>query len=503
LPAAGAAVFTASAMSDKPSSFASLFEAETQGQRDKRGKPPALGERVRGEVVQVGRDAVFVELENQGGKRVSAYMHALDLRGPDGELTVKVGDPVEAVVVEADGKTGEYRLGRTMGRPQGLDELERAFTAGLPVEGKVSGVNKGGLEVEVAGTRAFCPISQADKGYLADPKELIGRSLEFLITEFREGGKRIVVSRRALLERQGREQAEETRKALVVGATVRGKVTAVREFGAFVDLGGVEGLLPNAELSYDRGTTAAGVLNPGDTVEVQVRDLKDATDKRGEKIVKITLSLKALSSDPWDDVASQAPVGRVLRGTVTSVVDFGAFLRIAPGLEGLLHVSELGMKVEHASAVLKVGEQLNVVVRTVDRTSRKISLAPAADGLEVGQQATGPSIQIGAIVHGTVERLEPYGVFVQVDGTRGRVGRGLIPNVELGTQRGADLRKLFPLGTKLTAKVLETGDGKLKLSLKAVKEDEERADFDGFRASSQSNKLGTLGDKLAALLTKK
>jgi small subunit ribosomal protein S1 len=491
-------------MSDKqPSSFASLFEAETQGQREKRAKPPALGERVRGEVVQIGKDAVFIELENQGAKRVSAYMHTQDLRGPDGELTVKLGDKLEAVIVEADGKANEYRLGRTMGRPQGLEELERAFAASLPVEGKVTGVNKGGLEVEIANARAFCPISQADKGFLADPKELIGRSLEFLITEFREGGKRIVVSRRALLERQGRERADETRKTLVVGATVKGTVTAIREFGAFVDLGGVEGLLPNQELSYDRSATASSVLNAGDTVEVQIRELKEGTDKRGEKATKITLSLKALSTDPWDDVASQAPVGRVLRGTITRVVDFGAFVRIGTGLEGLLHVSELSGKVESATSVLKVGEQLNVVVSKVDRAARKISLAPAAEGLEVGQQATGPSIQIGAIVHGTVERIEQYGIFLQVEGTRGKVGRGLIPGSELGTQRGADLRKAFPIGTKLTAKVLETGDGKLKLSLKAVKEDEERADFDGFRASAQSNKLGTLADKLGALLNKK
>jgi small subunit ribosomal protein S1 len=153
--------------------------------------------------------------------------------------------------------------------------------------------------------------------------------------------------------------------------------------------------------------------------------------------------------------------------------------------------------------VLKLGETLNVVVRSVDKGSRKISLAPAPDGLEVGAQATGPSISIGALVQGTVDRIEAYGIFLQVEGTRGRVGRGLIPNAELGTPRGADNRKLFPLGTKLSAKVLETGEGKLKLSLKAVAEDEERADFDGFRANAEaSNKLGTLGDKLAALLKK-
>lgn len=490
---------------DKPeSTFASLFEAEARGPRQKRARIPALGERCRGEVVQIGRDAVFVELvaEPSLDKRVQAYLQLEDVRGADGQLTVKVGDTLEAVVVEV--RDGELRLGRSMGRPTGLDELARAHAAGLPVEGKVTGVNKGGLEIEIAGARGFCPISQADRGYVADPQELVGRSMLFLVTEFREGGKRIVLSRRAVLEREARERSEQLLQTLSVGAVVRGTVTAIRDFGAFVDLGGVEGLVPNGELSYDRSATAGSLLKPGDAVEVQVRELKEGgLDKRGEKTLKITLSLKSLASDPWEQVESLAPVGRVVRGQVTRVLDFGAFVRLSPGIEGLLHVSELGGKVAQASDVLKPGETLNVVVRSVDAGSRKISLAPAPEGLEVGAQATGPTLAIGAIVQASVDRIEPYGVFVQVEGTRGRVGRGLIPNVELGTPRGADNRKLFPLGTKLTAKVLETGESKLKLSLRAVKEDEERADFDGFRASTKSTTLGTLGDKLANLLNKK
>jgi small subunit ribosomal protein S1 len=493
-------------MTDKPSNtFASLFEAESRGQRPKKVWHPALGERCRAEVVQIGRDEVFVELltDFTNDKRPQAHLHLDVVRGPDGEIAVKVGDVIEAVIVEMDG--GDIRLGRSMGRPAGLEELERAFQAKLPVEGKVSGVNKGGLEIEVAGARAFCPISQADKGYVADPASLVGRTMLFVVTEFREGGKRIVLSRRAAIELESREKSAQTLATLTVGAIVRGTVTAVRDFGAFVDLGGIEGLVPNQELSYDRSATAASVLSPGDSVEVQVRELKDGPlDKRGEKTLKITLSLKSLASDPWDQVATTAPVGRVLRGQIVRVLDFGAFVRLSAGVEGLLHVSELSGKVANAGEVLKVGESLNVVVRSVDKTARKISLAPAPEGLEVGAQATGPAISIGALVTGTVDRIETYGIFLQVEGTRGRVGRGLIPNAELGTPRGADNRKLFPLGTKLSAKVLETGDGKLKLSLKAVKEDEERADFDGFRASAQaSNKLGTLGDKLAALLKDK
>jgi small subunit ribosomal protein S1 len=484
---------------DKPTdSFASLFEAESRGQNpQKKQRSLSLGERVRAEVVQLGRDAVFVEIlaPDSVGKRTQAFLDIVDLRGADGEPTVKLGDVVEAVVV--NNRDGEIRLGRTMGKPTGIAELETAYAGRLPVEGKVTGINKGGLEVEVAGVRAFCPMSQADNTFVADAQQFVGRTLSFVITEFKEGGKRVVLSRRAVLEGEAKERSAQALAKVVVGAVLTGTVSAVRDFGAFIDLGGVEGLLPNSELSHDRGAKAGDVLNPGDGVEVQVREIKDATDKRGAAIKKITLSLKSLSSDPWQSVASVAPVGRVVRGNVTRLADFGAFVRIASGIEGLLHISELGGKITHPSQAMQVGDSINVVIRAVDAASKKISLVPAAEDVAVGSQVSASSIGVGAIVNGTVDHVETFGVFMQIDGTRGRAGRGLIPNVELGTARGADNRKLFPVGAKLTAKVLETGDGKLRLSIRAVKDDEERADFDGYRAqSAASAKLGTLADLL-------
>lgn len=481
------------------SDFAAMFEAENQarpGQKSQKAKALSIGESVRGEVVQVGRDTVFVEILDRAtlGKRPQAAINIQDLRDPAGQLSVKPGDVIEAIVVEVNGDG--VRLGRSMGRPAGIQELETAFNAGVPVEGTVTGVNKGGLEVDVAGTRAFCPISQADRGFVADPQSLVGKSMLFLVTELKDGGKRVVLSRRAVLEKEVKAAAAATLAQLTAGATVRGTVTSVREFGAFVDLGGLEGLIPNAELSHERGQKAEDVVSPGDVVEVQVRDIKEGViDKRGNPQTKITLSLKALASDPWASVELVAPVGKVQRGTVTRLMEFGAFVRLGAGVEGLLHISELGGKVTHPSAVLKVGEQINVVVQSVDAKAKKISLAPAADGLEIGTSATGPQIMVGSIVTGVVDRIEPFGVFLQIDGTRGRVGRGLIPNAELGTPRGSDTRKLFPVGAKLTAKVLETGDGKLRMSIRAIKDDEERADFDGFRASSAaSGGLGTFGD---------
>jgi small subunit ribosomal protein S1 len=482
----------------KKDSFASLFEAAAQPEAATRPKALALGQPCRAEVVLITKDGAFAELLDRGpggGKRQQAFMQREDPRAGQAEL--KVGDVIEAYVIAIDAG-GEVRIGRSMGKPAGLEELERAHQAQIAVEGKVSGVNKGGLEVEVGGVRAFCPVSQADRGYVTDPLALVGRTLQFLVTELRDGGKRVVLSRRAALEAEAKASAQRVLADLAPGAIVRGSVTAVREFGAFVDLGGIEGLIPNAELSHERGQKAADVLSAGDAVEVQVREIKTGVlDKRGAPTTKITLSLKALAADPWDSVEQIVPTGRVMRGTVTRLQDFGAFVRIAPGLEGLLHVSELGGKIAHPSALLKVGETIDVVVRVVDKEQRRIALVPAPEGLAVGADASGPTVVVGAIVNGKVDRVESFGVFLQLDGTRGRQGRGLIPNVELGTPRGADTRKLFPVGTPLTAKVLETGDGKLRLSLRAIKDDEERADFDGYRAKTErAAKLGTFADLL-------
>jgi small subunit ribosomal protein S1 len=482
-------------------SFASLFESEAPAPRRGRPEPAralAVGDRCRAEVVQVGRESVFVEVVEPltGGRRQQAFLGIEDVRGPDGQVALKAGDVVEANVVAIDSSSGEVRLGWSMGRPSGVDALLQAHAAGVAVDGTVTGLNKGGLEVDMGGTRAFCPISHADRGYVAEPQALVGRTFPFVVTEVSEDGRRVVVSRRAALERQAAEAASHTLARLQAGAVVRGTVTAVRDFGAFVDLGGIEGLIPNAELSHERGARAQDLLAPGDAVEVGVREIREAEDRRGQPTVKITLSLKALAADPWDQVASVAPEGRVLEGTVTRVVDFGAFVRLAPGVEGLLHVSELGGKVAHPSTVLQVGQPMRVVVRSLDAAERRIALVPAPEGVELGAQARAPKLVVGAAVQGEVDRVEPYGVFLQVAGTRGRDGRGLIPNQELGTPRGADTRKLFPPGTRLTAKVLETGVGKLRLSIRALKDDQERADFEDYRASSGAAKLGTLGDLL-------
>jgi small subunit ribosomal protein S1 len=473
---------------DKEDSFAALFESQAAVPR--RARSLRVGDKLEAVVVRVGKESVFVELDD----KQQAFIDAAEVRSQSGEIEVKEGDTLSARVVEVDLAQGLVRLGRTLGKPGSFAAIEQAKSSQVPVEGKVTGVNKGGLEVDLGGgTKAFCPISQADSKFLEDPKALVGQSLRFLVTDVRDGGKSVVVSRRALLAREASEAAERSAATLVVGATVRGTISAVRDFGAFVDLGGIEGMIPRSEVTHDRSLAVADALRPGDLVEVSVLEVRDvAAAKPGGSTRKITLSLKALADDPWAKL--DLVEGRVVKGTVSRVTEFGRFVKVAPAIEGLLHTSELGKK---AAASAKEGEELTVVVKKIDRGAKKISLAPAPDGAVPGSTLVETHIALGAIVRGVVERIETYGIFVQIEGTKGRSGRGLVPSAELGVPRGTDLRKAFPEGTPVTAKVLETGEGKLRLSIKGAKADEERADFEAARGKVDAGaSLGTFADLL-------
>jgi small subunit ribosomal protein S1 len=480
--------------SEKEDSFAAMFEQQPVAPRKRRAI--RVGDRLDAVVIQVGRDAVFVELD---GKQ-QAFLEAAELRDEDGTISVKVGDKLTANVVEVNDEEGVVRLGRSLGKPGSVAALEQAKASGLGVDGKVTGVNKGGLEVELGGTRAFCPMSQVDARRIEeeDAKAMIGQTLKFMVTDVRDGGKSVVLSRRNYLAREASESQSRALSDIVPGAVLRGTVTGVRDFGAFVDLGGIEGLIPRSEVSHDRSAAIGDALKPGDTVEVSVLEVKDVEAPRpGAPTKKITLSLKALAADPWTEL--DIAEGRVIKGTVVRITEFGRFIRLAPAVEGLLHISELG-KGGKPGMGGDEGEELVVVVKKIDRVAKKISLIPAPDGAEPGTTVAtgaGVSVKVNAVVTGVVERIETYGVFVQIDGTKGRAGRGLVPQAELGVPRGTDLRKAFPEGTKVTAKVLETGEGRLRLSIKGAKDAEERADFEAARGKAQvPASLGTFADLL-------
>jgi len=354
-------------MADQDDDFAKMF-AESERSAPKGGKRPRVGDVVGGKVISIGKDTVFVDL---GGKAEGSLERA-QVSDPEGKLLVKVGDTIEARVVADTG--GALTLRMKVGRgPEARAELQQAYELGMPVEGVVTEVVKGGVAVDVAGVRGFCPASQLDVRFIDDLATYIGQRLTFRITRYEP--RNLVLSRRVLLEEDNARRATETRKVLEPGAVLRGKVVGFKPFGAFIDLGGIEGMLHISELGYARVERPEDMLSLGQEVDVAVLKIEP-----GEKGERISLSLKALASDPWGETAAHLVEGARVRGKVTRLQPFGAFVEIAPGVEGLVHISELGAgrRINHPKEVVSVGQEVEAVVLSVDHDRRRIGLSMAA-----------------------------------------------------------------------------------------------------------------------------
>lgn len=457
--------------------FATLFAREGARQSLR------VGQVVKGRILQVGDETLFV---NVGGKG-EAVMDRAELVDADGNLTVKVGDEIEATVMRSgDELRLSYRLLQGM---QAREGLAVAAETGLPVDGKVAAVIKGGYEVTVAGLRAFCPFSQMDLRRSAAPEAYVGRVLQFRISRYGEQGRNIVLTRRAILEEQNAAAAEETKKLIVPGAVLPGTVASLTDFGAFIDLGGIQGLVPASEVSHSRVGRPADRLHLGESVTVKVLKLDEAKGR-------ISLSLKALESDPWREVAGRLRDRQIVRGRVARMTDFGVFVELFPGVDGLLHLTEIPRS-RHGEMkqAAETGEELLVLVTSIDLDKRRISLAIAPEGAMAGTQIES-TIAVGAVVIGTVERIEPFGVFLRVG--PGQVG--LIPNVEMGGTKNADYRKEFPPGTEIKVAVLSIEDGgkRIRLSRAQALRMEEEAETRGYMDTSRKGSgFGmTLGEAL-------
>jgi small subunit ribosomal protein S1 len=441
------------------------------------------GQVVKGRVIQITADHVFVDVGSKG----EAWIDRAELVDDEGRLTLAVGDEVEATVIA----TGdEVRLSHKLRQgAQAREVLAMAAQSGLTVEGRVAGVIKGGYEVTVAGLRAFCPFSQMDLRRVESEQDYVGRVLEFRVTRYEDGGRNIVVSRRRILEEQAARAAEQTRKKIAVDAVLPGTVVSLADFGAFVDLGGVQGLVPMSELSHARVARAGDRLRLGEAVTVKVIRLDEAKGK-------ITLSLKALEGDPWLAVAGRLRERQVVRGRAMRATEFGLFVELLPGVDGLLHASEIPRHrhAELREAVAATAE-IAVMIVTIDAGKRRIGLALAPEGAAVGEEMTS-TVAVGAVMIGTVDRVEPFGVFVRL----GPGQTGLVPNAELGTQRGADHRKLFQPGSEMKVLVLgiEEGGRRIRLSREKALVHEEQAETQAYlKDTAKKGGFGlTLGDVL-------
>jgi len=356
-------------MPEKDEDFASMLAEFESGKPRADKKRPRVGDVIQGAVISIGKDAVFVD----AGGKAEGVLERAQVSDADGKLLVKLGDVVEARVVADAGGVLTLRVKLGGRGPEARAELQQAQELGIPVEGVVQEVVKGGVSVDVAGVRGFCPASQLDARFVEDLSTYVGKRLTFRITRYE--ARNLVLSRRALVEEEKEKRAVETRKKLEPGAVLRGKVVGFKPFGAFVDLGGVEGMLHVSELGYARVERPEDVLALGQELDVAVLKVEP-----GEKGERISLSLKALASDPWRDATARLAEGERVRGTITRLQPFGAFVEIAPAVEGLVHISELGAgrRINHPKEVVAVGQEVEAVVLAIDHERRRLSLSMAA-----------------------------------------------------------------------------------------------------------------------------
>lgn len=506
--------------------FAQLLAEETQTAPRKRWQ---VGDRVRGPVVFVGKETATIALDD--GQE--ALLELGDFRDRDGQATVAIGQTVEAHVHRVAGRTIELRKGLGKGQVS-VDGLLAAKDSGVPVEGVVTAHNKGGVVVDLGqGLAGFCPFGQLDTRRVEDASVFVGQKLRFRVTDVR--GKEAVLSRRSVLDDESRQKAEETRAKLAVGARLQGVVSSVRDFGAFVDLGGVEGLIPAAELAWGK-VKVAEAIQPGQTVEVEVLRIEPSVDNKGRPMQRITLSRKALAADPFEQLRAILTPGLVLRGKVVQVEAFGAFVELVPGAQGLIHISAFGKRIQRVQDMVLPQQMVVVRVLAVDAHERRVSLAfvdpakldevldpsqpvpsthtgatilgvakpqedrrVAAEGLAAAPQNAKPAPRLpqrGEVLEVMVDKTETFGAWVSWEG-----GRGLVPVSELGLPHGADLRRQLPQGTRFPALVLDVrDDGRVRLSRSQAAVAQEQAEANAWlqsqRAAQPSAGMGSLGEAL-------
>ena len=429
-------------------SFAELFEA-SQANLAKL-KPGAI---VTGTVVEVRGDVVVIN----AGLKSEGIVPIEQFRNDAGEIDVGVGDQVKVALDSIENGFGETVLSREKAkRAMVWDELEEALEKNETITGRISGKVKGGFTVDIKDVRAFLPGSLVDVRPVRDPAYLEGKELEFKLIKLDRKRNNVVVSRRAVVESEHSEEREQLLEKLVEGAVLKGVVKNLTDYGAFVDMGGIDGLLHITDMAWKRVRHPSEVVNVGDELEVRV--LKFDRERN-----RVSLGLKQLGEDPWDNIARRYPANSRVFGKVSNVTDYGAFVEIEPGVEGLVHVSEMDWtnKNVNPSKVVQVGDEVEVMVLDVDEERRRISLG-------MKQVAANPWETFAAIhkkgdkVSGQIKSITDFGIFIGLDG--GIDGLVHLSDISWNTT-GEDVVRNFKKGDTLEAVVLAVDPERERISL--------------------------------------
>jgi small subunit ribosomal protein S1 len=377
--------------------FMELYEESLKSIRE--------GKVVKGEIVRIDKEFVLVDIgyKSEGQIRISEFMN------PRGGLTAKVGDEIDVLLVRKENKEGRIILSREKAAGVKLwDKVEEAFRNQVTIRGKIISLVRGGLSVDI-GVQAFLPGSQADLRPVRDLSALIGTEHDFRIVKYEKSEENIVLSRRAALEAEQKALREKTLVLLEKDAILEGIVTNIKEYGLFVDLGGIVGLLHITDMSWGRVGHPSELYRVGDEITVKV--LKFDREKE-----RVSLGLKQMNPDPWKEAEGKYPINTRVKGKVLSLVDYGAFVEVEKGIEGLIQVSEMSWteKVRHPSQILSVGNIVETIVLSVDVSKRRILLSMKR--LETNPWDTiAENYPVGAIIGGKIKNISNFGIFVGID----------------------------------------------------------------------------------------
>ncbi|MFN3859781.1 MAG: 30S ribosomal protein S1 [Caulobacter sp.] len=445
--------------------FAALLDESLGGASDF-----AEGTVVKGKVVGVEKDIAIIDVGLKTEGRVNAKEFGVD---ENGKATVKVGDTVEVFLERVENAMGEAVISREKAkREEAWTRLEEVFARNEPVNGAIVGRVKGGFTVDLGGASAFLPGSQVDIRPVRDVGPLMGKEQPFAILKMDRPRGNIVVSRRAILEEARAEQRTELVSQLQEGEVREGVVKNITDYGAFVDLGGIDGLLHVTDMSWKRVNHPSQVLAVGDTVKVQIVKINPDTQR-------ISLGMKQLQSDPWDGVEAKYPVGAKFTGRITNITDYGAFVELEAGVEGLVHVSEMSWtkKNVHPGKIVSTSQEVDVIVLDVDASKRRVSL-----GLK--QAAANPwekflaDHPIGSNVEGEVKNATEFGLFIGLDGDID----GMVHLSDLDwSASGEEALARYKKGDLVKARVLDVDVEKERISLGVKQLAGDPLAGDGFR----------------------
>ena len=467
--------------SEEKEDFAQLLEEATR--QSGRLNP---GQKVETKVVAISGDFVYVDA---GGKS-DGLVPVSEFIDDEGKMLVNIGDLVTVFFVSADKGEKKFTTRIKGYTTLNLAEIRDAYEAGVPVTGKVTAETKGGYEVMVGKVRCFCPKSQIDVRWSQTPETYVGETFPFKVLEYKEEGLNVILSRRVVLEEERELQVRELRESLAAGQEIKGRVKSIQKFGIFVDIGGIDGLIPLSELGWGTAGNVEELFSVGQEVLVKVISVDWEKNR-------LTFSLKALQEDPWKSVSEKYTVDSLVRGTVVRLAPFGAFVNLEPGIDGLVHISKLGAgrRVNHPKEVLELGKVVEAQITGIDVEKKRISLSlePFVSPTEIEMPLVGDVLDV------KVAKVMSFGLIVRIN----KDLTGLIPNGELGLPPGTNLSKTFVEGASLQAVVTEVNEGRKRVTLSRARVDEKIEEEELVRYKEQLAKdevsrgsLGSFGELL-------